>query len=223
MRLRTFFPLLMLVMVSGCHAGEAQTPEETGEMPYGEVDFAFFTPRALPAVVTKALIIDDEKVVSTYRTLDSTPGDPDTTQIWNNRVRMHAQFNKSRHPPVLMLFCWDSIIDKKTYETRITFSSSLRDAMSTPAGKDRRGNIAWYKTLLFGLAPEGKVRIWLQNSGPVANLPVEPVKITTLSGDKLDACKDVPSRIDFNYSIPDEYDQYIKDFIQGKKYPYGTW
>ncbi|EZI33045.1 hypothetical protein BW31_02499 [Pantoea agglomerans] len=126
MRLNAVFPLLMLVMVSGCRAGEAQTPEDTGEMPYGEVGFAFFTPKALPAVVTKALIIDNEKVVSTYRTLDSTPGDPDTTQIWNNRVRMHAQFNKARHPPALMLFCWDSVIDKKTYETRITFSSALR-------------------------------------------------------------------------------------------------
>lgn len=223
MRLRTFFPLVMLVLVSGCHAGEAQTPEDTGEMPYGEVGFAFFTPRALPAVVTKALIIDNEKVVSTYRTLDSTPGDPDTTQIWNNRVRMHAQFNKSRHPPVLMLFCWDSVIDKKTYETRITFSSALREKMSVLTGRDRRGNTAWYKTLLFGLAPEGKVRIWLQNSAGGDNLTVEPVKITTLSGDKLDACRDVPSRIDFNYSIPDGYDQDIKDFIKGKQYPYGSW
>lgn len=48
--------------------------------------------------------------------------------------------------------------------------------------------MAWYDTLLFGLALEGKVRIWLQNSAPVNNLPVEPVKITTRSGDKLDAC-----------------------------------
>lgn len=48
-------------------------------------------------------------------------------------------------------------------------------------GKDWRGNTAWYDTLLFGLAPEGKVRIWFQNSAPVDNLPVEPVKITTLS------------------------------------------
>ncbi len=52
---------------------------------------------------------------------------------------------------------------------------------------------------------------------------VEPVKMTTLSGDQLDACKDVPSRIDFNYSIPDGYDQDIKDFIKGKQYPYGSW
>ncbi|KGT90058.1 hypothetical protein NG99_18785 [Erwinia typographi] len=68
MKLKALFPLLMLVMISACRAGEAQTPEDTGEMPYGEIDFAFFTPRALPAVVTKALIIDNEKVVSTYRT-----------------------------------------------------------------------------------------------------------------------------------------------------------
>ncbi|MCW0938987.1 DUF2931 family protein, partial [Pantoea sp. RG18] len=54
-------------------------------------------------------------------------------------------------------------------------------------------------------------------------MPVKPVKITTLSGDKLDACKDVPSRIDFNYSIPDGYDQDIKDFIKEKTYPYGRW
>ena len=62
MRAKTFLLLLMLAL-SGCHAREAQTPEDTGEMPYGQVDFAFFTPRALPAVVTKALIIDNEKVV----------------------------------------------------------------------------------------------------------------------------------------------------------------
>ncbi|WP_067707168.1 DUF2931 family protein [Erwinia sp. ErVv1] len=224
MKLKALFPLLMLVMISGCRAGEAQTPEDTGEMPYGEVGFAFFTPQALPAVVTKALIIDNEKVVSTFRTLDSTQSDPDVVGTWNSRTYDGGiQFNKVRHPPAQMLFCWDSVIDKKTYETRITFSSALREKMSVPTGRDRRGHTAWYKTLLFGLAPEGKVRIWLQNSAGGDNLPVEPVKITTLSGDKLDACKDVPSRIDFNYSIPDGYDQDIKDFIKGKNYPYGSW
>ncbi|MCZ4058346.1 DUF2931 family protein [Pantoea sp. LMR881] len=110
------------------------------------------------------MIIDTGKVVSTFRTLDSTPGDPDTLLTWNNGVRMQIQFNKARHPPALMLFCWDSIIDKKTYETRIIFPPSLRETMLTPTGKDRRGNTAWYKTLLFGLAPEGRVRIWLKNS-----------------------------------------------------------
>lgn len=159
MKLKALFPLLMLVMVSGCRAGEAQTPEDTGEMPYGEVGFAFFTPRALPAVVTKALIIDNEKVVSTFRTLDSTQENPDSVGSWSSRISRHAQFNKIRHPPAQMLFCWDSVIDKKTYETRITFSPALWEKMSVPTGKDWRGNTAWYDTLLFGLAPEGKVRI----------------------------------------------------------------
>nr|WP_314688705.1 DUF2931 family protein [uncultured Pantoea sp.] len=226
MKLKTLFPLLMLVivMVSGCRTGEAQTPEDTGKMPYGEVGFAFITPRALPAVVTKALIIDNEKVISTFRTLDSTQSDPDVVDTWNSRMDDGGiQFNKVRHPPALMLFCWDSIIDKKTYETRLTFSSALREKMSIPTDKDRRGNTGWYKTLLFGLAPEGKVRIWLLNSAGGDNLLVEPVKITTLSGDKLDACRGVPSRIDFNYSIPDGYDPDIKNFIKGKHYPYGSW
>ncbi|WP_455916524.1 DUF2931 family protein [Pantoea agglomerans] len=219
MRLKRLFPLLMLVMVSGCRSGEAQTPEETGEMPYGKVGFAFFTPRALPAAVTKALIIDSEKVVSTFRTLDSTQSDPDVIGTWNYRTDDGGiQFNKVRHPPVLMLFCWDSVIDKKTYETRITFSSVLREKMSVPTGRDRRGNTAWNKTLLLGLAPEGKVRIWLQNSAGGDNLPVEPVKITTLSGDKLDACKGITRH-------PNGYVYYgeTPEFIKGKKYPYGNW
>ncbi len=54
MKLKAIFPLLMMLMVSGCRAGEAQTPEDTGEMPYDEVDFAFFSPRALPACDERA-------------------------------------------------------------------------------------------------------------------------------------------------------------------------
>jgi len=42
--------------------------------------------------------------------------------------------------------------------------------------------------------------------------------MTTLSGDKLDACKGI-TQSDFSYG----YDQDIKDFIKGKQYPYGSW
>lgn len=142
---------------------------------------------------------------------------------WNNKVRRHAQFNKARHPPVTMLFCWDSIIDKKTYETRVTFPQSIREKMSVSFGLDHYGEKAWYNTLVFGLAPGGKVRIWLQDTvGGNGNLPVEPKKITTLSGDKLEGCKGI-TLANFDYSIPDGYDQNIKDFIKGKTYPYGEW
>jgi hypothetical protein len=96
-----------------------------------------FSPHALPADVTRALIIDSEDVVYTFGTLDRVPGYPGTIGTWNNRVRMHAHFNKARHPPAMMLFCWDSVIDKKTYETRIVFHRSIHDTMMTPTGKDR--------------------------------------------------------------------------------------
>ncbi|MDH0064195.1 DUF2931 family protein [Leclercia adecarboxylata] len=215
--------LAVVLLVSGCRASEPQTPEETGSMPYGKWEFAFFTPRALNAVVTYAAIIDSGNVVYRFRMLDGTPGDPDTVETWNKFVRMHAELNKARHPPVAIMICWDSIIDKKTYETQIIFKPSLREIMLTPTGKDRKGETAWYKTMLFGLAPEGKVKIWLQNSSGGENVPVEPKRMVTLSGDRLDICKGVPTRIDFNYSIPDGYDQFIKDFIKGKTYPYGNW
>ena len=221
MRLKIAFALTLLV--GGCHASEPQTPEETGAMPYGKWGFAFFTPHALPAVVTYAAIIDSGKVVSKFRMLDKTPADPNSVGAWDTRLMLFPDFNKARHPPINMVFCWDSIIDKKTYETQIVFQPSLKETMLTPTGTDRYGNTAWYKTLLFGLAPEGQVKIWLQGSAGGKNTPLEPKRIGTFSGDKLDICKNIPTRIDFNYSIPDGYDQYIKDFIKGKTYPYGTW
>ncbi|MGG7521457.1 DUF2931 family protein, partial [bacterium BS0013] len=169
-------------------------------------------------VVTYAALIDSSNVVSKFRMLDSTPGDPDTIQTWNNQVRMHAQLNEARHPPVTMVFCWDSIIDKKTYETQIVFKPSLRGTMLTPTGKDWRGDTAWYKTLLFGLAPEGKVKIWLQDSAGGKNILLEPKRIGTLSGDKLDICKGI-TRHSQGYG----YTKTTQEFIKGKTYPYGNW
>lgn len=222
--MRLKIALTLVFLVGGCHASEPQTPEETGAMPYGKWGFAFFTPNALPAVVTYAALIDSSNVVSKFRALDGTMNDRDTVQTWSNTTNSGSiYFNKALHPPVNMVFCWDSIIDKKTYETQIVFEPSLKKTMLTSTGTDRYGNTAWYKTLLFGLAPEGKVKIWLQNSAGGENIPLEPKRIGTLSGDKLDICKNIPTRIDFNYSIPDGYDQYIKDFIKGKTYPYGNW
>ncbi|HEX4502712.1 MAG TPA: DUF2931 family protein [Scandinavium sp.] len=208
--------------LSGCHSGLPTTPEETGEMPYGKWGFAFFTPKALPARVTYVGIIDAKKILYSFRNLDSTNDDYSTIDHWNNRYMRFTQFNKALHPPVVMMFCWDSIIDRKTYETRITFPESMRRKMNLSTGIDMFGEKAWYSTIVFGLAPEGKIRIWLQNSGGGDNLPVEPTLITTLSGDKLDGCKGI-TLANFDYDIPDGYSQETIDAIKGKTYPYGDW
>ena len=123
--MRLKFGLALVMLMGGCHASEPQTPEETGTMPYDKWGFAFFTPYALPAIVTYAALIDSGNVVSKFRTLDSTLNDRDTVQTWSNTTPNGGIiFNKARHPPVSMVFCWDSIIDKKTYETQIIFKPS---------------------------------------------------------------------------------------------------
>ncbi|UQC69459.1 hypothetical protein C0560_01120 [Lelliottia sp. AC1] len=219
MKLGKRFFLSLLLVVAGCHSAGSITPEETGEMPYGLWEFAFFTPKALPALVTYVGIIDDKNILYSFRTLDSTQDSWVTVGTWSNKVRRHAQFNKARHPPVAMLFCWDSTIDKKTYETRIIFPESLRSRMSVSTGVDRYGEKAWYDTLLFGLAPGGKVKVWLQNTvGGNGSIEVEPKKITTLSDDKLDGCKGITQH-------PNGYVYFgeTPEFIKGKTYPYGNW
>ncbi|HEX4502713.1 MAG TPA: DUF2931 family protein [Scandinavium sp.] len=217
-RTRVIFAILLLTL-SGCHSGVPTTPEETGEMPYGKWGFAFFTPKALLADVTYVGIIDEKKVLYSFRMLDSVEDDYLSTGHWNKRYTRFAQFNKALHAPVEMLFCWDSIIDKKTYETRITFPESMIEKMNISIGMTPQGTKIWYSTLLFGLAPEGTVKVWLQkNRGGGENLPVEPKKITTLSGDKLEGCKGITQH-------PNGYTYFgeTPDFVKGKTYPYGDW
>jgi len=215
--MRLNITLALALLVGGCQASEPQTPEETGTMPYGKWGFAFFTPHALPAVVTYAAIIDSGNVVSKFRMLDKTTQDPNSVGLWDTRLMLFPDFNKARHPPVSMVFCWDSIIDKKTYETQIIFKPSLREIMLTPTGTDRYGKTAWFKTILFGLAPQGKVKIWLQDSAGGKNVPLEPKRMVTLSGDKLDICKGITT-----HSQGYGYTKTTQKFIKDKTYPYGT-
>ncbi|WP_330983670.1 MULTISPECIES: DUF2931 family protein [Enterobacterales] len=212
------FWLITILTIGGCQSAHPITPEETGEMPYGLWGFVFFTPNALFADVNYVAIIDEKKVLYSFRTLDGVDDDYSSVGQWGTRYMRFAQFNKARHPPRAMLFCWDSVIDKKTYETHIIFPESIREKMSVSTGIDWLGDQAWYSTILFGLAPEGKVKIWLQNSGGGDNLPVEPKKITTLSGDKLDGCKGIT-----NHSQGYGYTKSTREFIKGKTYPYGEW
>lgn len=89
----------------------------------------------------------------------------------------------------------------------------------TPAEyKSRSGRTVWYRTMLFGLAPEGKVRVWLQDVGDHPNYPVAVEKLKTVSGDQMTVCKGQSQH-------PDGYEYYgeTPDFIKGKTYPYGSW
>ncbi|MDR3433336.1 MAG: DUF2931 family protein [Rouxiella aceris] len=214
--------LLLLPLLNACQAKPERSPLATPAdwtLPYGKWGFAFFTPKLLPATVTHVRIVDTEGYRSQFTMLDSTQDNPYSIGKWYDKVKRGTHFNQAIYPPQYMLFCWDSIIDKKTYQTEIFFGEPVWKKMKNPAAyKDMFGETVWFKTMLFGLAPEGKVRIWLQDDGRQPNYPVPVIKQQTFSDDKLDFCKGI-TRHSKGYG----YTQTTQDFIKGKTYPYGNW
>ncbi|QCR38818.1 DUF2931 family protein [Nissabacter sp. SGAir0207] len=215
-RIACLLPLLALTACQGKSSASttAQNDEPT------EWTFNFFTPKALPAVVTFAAILDADGKDYRFNTLNSTPDLPEVIGEWNDRDRAPGGYwNHVERPPRHIIFCWDSIIDKKVYETILTIPKPVLEKMLRPSEyKDYRGETAYYDRVQIGLAPEGKVAVWLQGSGSEPNYRVTPSVLKTVSGDKLGICKGI-TRFSNGY----EYGKDTEDFIKGKKYPYGNW
>ncbi|WP_421081939.1 DUF2931 family protein, partial [Serratia fonticola] len=103
-----------------------------------------------------------------------------------------GHWNHVKHPPRHILFCWDSVIDKRVYETHLTLSDAAVDKMRKPSVyKDYQGNIRYYDNIQIGLAPEGKIAVWLRGIGSQPNYRVTPSVLKTVSGDKLELCKGI--------------------------------
>ncbi|ECI4646537.1 hypothetical protein DQY68_20155 [Salmonella enterica subsp. salamae] len=190
--------------------------------PYDEWYFNFFYPHALPADVTYVELLDTDGILYRYRALDGTIPSPTTVAEWEDDLSAGmASFNKAKNPPQAMHFCWDSIIDKKVYETWITFGYPVWEMMLTPYPSPWDASIQEYhRYLVIGLAPEGKVRVWLVNNGkPNTRLTEDKdILVETVSGEKLAMCKGV-TRFSRGY----KYIKETEDFIKDKKYPYGNW
>jgi len=215
-RLAGLIPALVL---TACHGTDQPNTSVKNDVP-AEWVFDFFTPNSLPSLVTFAAILDADGKDYRFNTLNSTSALPGVIGGWNDRDRAPGGYwNHVDSPPKHIIFCWDSIIDKKVYETHLTLSAAVVEKMRRASEyRDYRGGKAYYDRLQIGLAPEGKVAVWLQGSGTEPNYRVTPSVLKTLSGDKLDICKGV-TRFSNGY----EYGKDTKDFIKGKKYPYGSW
>ncbi|WP_300002203.1 DUF2931 family protein [uncultured Cedecea sp.] len=210
--------LLSVLTLTACNgASQRNAVAAKNDVPT-EWKFDFFTPKALPALVTFAIVQDADGTIYRFNTLNSTPDLPKVIGEWNDKDRAPGGYwNHVERPPKHILFCWDSIIDKKVYETHLTLSAAVVEKMRSPSGKSDPYNNT-YDTVLIGLAPEGKVAVWIQGIGFEPNYRVTPSILNTVSGDKLDICKGI-TKSDFSYG----YDKDIKDFIKGKVYPYGAW
>ncbi|HHL2502351.1 TPA: DUF2931 family protein [Yersinia enterocolitica] len=215
---------LLLLSVTGCTAGKS-LPAATGEtewgykkLPYDQWEFLFIYPWALPAQATQALMVDGAGYKTTYQYVDTTRPSKVSVGRWNDHLGgVETYYNKGKALPLMLRFCWDSVIDKKSYETLILFKQGTWEQMTTPFTDSYRDETYYRSTMIIGLAPEGKVSVWLGDRGnPV--VPQSDAKITTVSGEKMEMCQGV-TKSDFSYG----YDQDIKDFIEGKTYPYGNW
>ncbi|WP_292977210.1 DUF2931 family protein [Pantoea sp. UBA4549] len=204
---------LILIFTTACTSNKPDSYKTPWERWY----FAFTTPKSLPAQVTVLKLLDIDGYASTYRTIDQPRGI--STGRWSEKNSAgNTQFNQAKRLPQIMMFCWDSIIDKKTYQSTLFFTQDTWRKMISPYPDVLDpGKNAYRQTMLIGLAPEGKVRVWLRQYGH-SDIPLIDTEIITVSGKELDMCKGVTGH-------PDGYVYYgdTPDFIKDKKYLYGIW
>ncbi|AKP33032.1 DUF2931 family protein [Yersinia aleksiciae] len=211
----TIFPLLLLL--AGCTSSQAQEQQSSIKAPWDKWYFTFSTPKALPAQVTLVKLLDTDGYGYVFRTIDQPQGK--SVGTWSKYIgKGFSPFNQAKAPPKMITFCWDSIIDKKVYETTLFFAPDTQKKMLSSAPDwDNPKEPYYFRYMVIGLAPEGKVRVWLQNNGE-PNLLLTSTKITTVSGKDLDMCKG-----ETNFPDGYEYSEGMKSFIKDKKYPYGSW
>ncbi|MEJ5176387.1 DUF2931 family protein [Erwinia sp. MYb416] len=219
MEIKQIAGLLSLLILTACQ-GAGQPKKATQNTEPKEWKFNFFTPIYLPALVTFVVVQDAAGTVYRFNTLDSTQPLHDVTGEWNDSARaLNGYWNHVEKPPKHMIFCWDSVIDKKVYETHLTFPWDVVDKMRKPSVyKNYLGKAAYYDSVQMGLAPEGKVAVWVNGIRFEHNYRITPSVLKTLSGDKLDICKGIT-----NFSNGYEYGENTKEFIKDKVYPYGVW
>lgn len=193
------------------------------KLPFDKWGFVFFTPWKLRALVTDTIVVDTTGRMYRFHTLDATKNDRYTARAWNEGYKETYYFNTVDHsaPPMYMVFCWDSWVDKKHYETSMYFLKPLWQRMMIPDdNKTDNGETYWFDTLLIGLAPGGTTKIWLKGNGGILtpNIPVPTTNMKTLSGDNLNVCKGVSQNVFSREMAPD-----TAEFIKDKKFPYGNW
>lgn len=124
--------------------------------------------------MTFAVVQDSDETIYRFNTLNSTPDLPKVIGEWNDKDRAPGGYwNHVERPPKHILFCWDSIIDKKVNKTHLTLSAAVVEKMRSPSGKSEPYNNT-YDTVLIGLATEGKVAVWLQGIGFEPNYRITP-------------------------------------------------
>ncbi len=71
-------------------------------------------------------MVDGEGYKTTYQYLDNTEPSQVSVGRWSDHLgATESYYNKGKALPLMLRFCWDSIIDKKSYETLIFLKRDL--------------------------------------------------------------------------------------------------
>ena len=158
--------MLGVVLLAGCHDRREGVKSLSGDgveqwgqkLPYDHWQFNFFYPVNLPALVTMVYLEDGDIRESIFRRLDPTEPSQSSVGTWSQRVGgFSANFNIGKALPVRMTVCWDSVIDKKAYETEIWFSRETWQQMLTAYPDTYKPGKTYYRdNMIIGLAPGGQ-------------------------------------------------------------------
>ncbi|PHM74448.1 DUF2931 family protein [Xenorhabdus kozodoii] len=191
-------------------------------LPYNRWEFNFVTPKFFYASISFVQFWDEDDYVVQKFMPDGADSDFSSIDRWDKKAGGIGGVVKNHGEalPQSLLVCWDSVIDKKTYQTKFIFTPDVRKLMREPsAGHLIKDRIFYRDTLFIGLAPGGTAKAWLRgyskNNGN--NMLVSTGE--SVSGDKMTVCQDKTKHPD-GYG---EYSEEIKSFIKGKEYPYGEW
>ncbi|PHM73271.1 DUF2931 family protein [Xenorhabdus kozodoii] len=191
-------------------------------LPYEKWWFKLRTPKYFPVSISFVQFQDEDNYVVQKFMPDGANPDYESLNSWNKRLGGGSGIrNYGEALPRSLTVCWDSVIDKKSYQTTFKFTPDVWQVMREPyIGRRVKGRIFYRDTIFVGLAPGGTARAWLpgydKNNGD--NILVATGE--SVFGDKMTVCQ---GKTKHSSGYGNDYPKYIKDFIKGKKYPYGEW
>ncbi|MBE8598234.1 DUF2931 family protein [Xenorhabdus sp. BG5] len=191
-------------------------------LPYDKWKFQFITPEYFYASISFVQFLDEDNYIVQKFMPDGADPDYNSVNSWSNKLGGGTSGIKNHGEalPQALLVCWDSVVDKKTYQTKFIFTSDVRKLMREPsAGHSVKNRVFYRDTLFIGLAPGGITRAWLRGYDKNNGDNILVAKGESVSGDNMTICRDKTNHPD-GYG---EYSEEIKSFIKEKKHPYGEW
>ncbi|WFQ79311.1 DUF2931 family protein [Xenorhabdus sp. SF857] len=225
--------LLGVGMVFGLVACQSYPPRErvvtykpivrhSQPLPYDKWWFKLRTPKYFPASISFVQFQDEDNYIVQKFMPDGANPDYESLHGWNKRLGGSSGIrNYGEALPRSLTVCWDSVIDKKSYQTTFKFTPEVWQLMREPAFYPRyeKQPPDYREVIYIGLAPSGTARAWLSGIDKNNGDNILVATGVSVSGDKMTVCQG-KTKVLNGYS---EYPKYIKDFIKGKKYPYGEW